>query len=255
MNSTARGPVARVSGDQVRRARLPLTGVGRRGLQPAPVAALLNRAAEAITSAEGDIAELAAEIDRLNGYIREQWHVRSQPRSGSGSGGGPPGAGVTQALEVMARAQQVAEQRLGQAEDAERQAHYRAAAAEQRLHAARHSAAIAADQADKLLRDAERDSRVALESARLQYEEIIARAHGRAQQAAQSAMQDFLDCPAQQSDRREQLQARATYLRGMVQVSAAGMRAALEATRSDFDAMVAARDGGGQSRPAALSAR
>lgn len=262
--------------------------------------ALLQRAAEALTAAELQIGELHAEVDRLNAYVRDQWDSTSPERAvaGSGSttgGGGQTGgsAGVAQALEVMARAEQVAFERLAHAEDEERQAHYRATAAEQRVHAAQQRVAAAAQQAreltaradreataarekagaqaGQLLQDAERGACAALEAAREQYEQILTRAHRRAEHAAQTAMQEFLDCPAEQAGMREQLQARATYLRGMTQVSGTTLRAALESTRREFDQLVGARDRepglptlvisstgdvtGVQSRPAAFSAR
>ena len=134
----------------------------------------------------------------------------------------------------MARAQQVASERLAEAERAEQRSQRRAAAVEQRAQAVR-------EQAGLVLQEAECGAATALEHAREQYEQIITRAHRRAEQAAESAMQEFLDCPPDQPGRREQLQARATYLRGTAQVSATTLRAALESTRHAFDRLVMER--------------
>ena len=71
-----------VSAQQVLRTRLPVTAIGRRGLQEQPVLALLQRAAGALTTAELELGALQAEVDRLNTYIRQQWHDDQAPVPG-----------------------------------------------------------------------------------------------------------------------------------------------------------------------------
>jgi hypothetical protein len=279
-----------LSAQQLLRAELPLTALGRRGIQPEAAAALRQQAAEALTSAELEVSELRGEVDRLNGFIREQWDV---PRESVPAVTATGGSAVTQALEVMARAQRVADQRMADADQAETQAHYRATAAEQRVHEAQQQIAAAKEQARQLLgradteaasrrRRADAEARQqllaaeqraggAVAAAREQYEQILIRAHGRAEQAAETATRELMECRHEEPALRAELQLRARYLRALAQVSGTTLRATLDTTRQDFDRLDGDVDPEAdlpsfvisatgdvtpiQSRPAAFSAR
>jgi hypothetical protein len=241
--------------------------------------------------AGAESAALRGEIDRLHTYIRIQW------ANGAGNGAGPaeaasvpagaarpcscggetPAGGsgrgrtpIGQALEVLARAQAIADQRLAAAESTVAAAERRIADADRLVVTAEKRAAMAREQArnsvieaddviqerwiraereaaDRLavvqaeiasrLAGAEAEARGVVERAYGQYEEILTRAHRRAESAAERALQDFQDeetaelfGPAVHAE----LEMKAAYLKTFARASSAALRATLDVTRSEL---------------------
>jgi hypothetical protein len=261
----------------------PVTAVGRRGLQVEPVEQFRRWAVQSLDRAGAESAALRAEIERLHLYIRSQWSgadpdraapVPGQPAAAQSDGslvaapdpiasgqvpaqgGGTP---IGQALEVLARAQRIADERIAAAERRAEQAEHRAAAAQAMVENGEKRAALAREQArhsvleaDEVieqrwaraetqisdrLADAEQEALGVVARACREYEEILTRAHRRAEQAAERALGDVRDEASQESPGRPvpaDLEMKAAYLQTFARVSGAALRATLDVTRQEF---------------------
>jgi cell division initiation protein len=233
----------RLTPDGVRRLEFPRTPIGRRGYNESDVEHFRTRVVHEIVQSNNERASLRQELQRnrdevkrLRDYFREH---RVDVDAGAGQAGGSgqttvqnaPSAttqinvniATVQAVNVMAQAQQAADQHIAQAEDYAR-----------RLVA----------------------------NARLQYEEILQRAHDQAQEAAaeagrqyeqqnqekQQEQQKQLEAPdtrtsPEQSPERspehaaemQQLQERLAYMRTFAQVTQVQLRSILDALRQELD--------------------
>jgi hypothetical protein len=273
-------------------ARTALVHTDQRGYDEASVDAFTTEVSRHLTSAENEIDDLRAEVDRLHRYIRRQWAaVAAAEATGAAHGGGarggtgslrminsaghpvqstPPSA--TAARAVLNQAQDLAERRLGQADErlaeAERLALARVAAADQQARtllaeadrrfsnrlaeadgvAARRLAKVDAVAEQVLLRASQEartrraqaadDARRLLSIARTQYEEIVIRAHQRADRAAEAALGEFEAQPSDQVRTRAELELKAAYLRTFAKVSRAALQTALDVTAREFDRLV-----------------
>ena len=286
----------RLAPAEVLRMQFPITAVGRRGLQAEPVEQFRRWVLESFERAGTESAALRAEIERLHLYIRSQWSradaaaLPRDPNAVAQRGGlnATPPAGIVpvdspapaqaqagptatgQALEMLTRAQAIADQRIAAADA-------RAAAAEQRMaqatalvEQAEKRAAMARDQArhsvleaDTVIEqrwtraereiatrmdEAEREIATRMDEAEnealdvvaracVEYEDILTRAHRRAEHAAERALEDFrdegaLDLPGRAAP--ADLEMKAAYLQTFARVSGAALRATLDITRQEF---------------------
>jgi len=277
---------------EVLRWHFPRSPVGRRGLHEEVVEEFRDYVAGALEHADRERASLLAEIDRLHAYIREQWangaatgpeqdplaatpaesvnghrHAEVRRRDGLLD---DPSSPAGQALEVLARAQALADQRMAQAQERLDGAERMVEDAESRLDRAEKRAGLAMDQARRSITeaddaiqerweradreiaarraaaDAEIDHRLGaveeeafavIERAWNQYEEILARAHRRSEYAAQRALEDYHDESAVElfgPGVRAELEMKAAYMRTFGRVSAAALRATMDAVRQEF---------------------
>jgi len=194
--------------------------------------------------------------------------------SAAGSRSATPAA---QARAVLTQAQEIAERRLAEAADRMAEADRTAAArlahadrevadrlaeadevATRRIRQAELTAADRLDRvdgvADEVLGDARReallrraraqeDAARLLAVARSRYEDIVIRAHQRADQAAEQALHDFEHAAAETADAsraRAALEMKAAYLRTFAKVSRTALQAALEITGREFDRLLGA---------------
>jgi DivIVA domain-containing protein len=146
------GLTGRLTPDTVRRLEFPRTPLGRRGFHEADVERFRNKVVLEIVTANAEKAELRQEIQRLRDYYRRQGDdgrtVRrsAAPEDDEEPATPAPDPGPTvDAVNVMSRAQQAADQHIAQAEEYAR-----------RL----------------------------ISNARSQYEDLLNRAHDEAEQAA-----------------------------------------------------------------------
>ena len=273
----------RLAPAEVARLQFPLTAVGRRGLQAEPVEQFRRWVHESFERAGAESAALRAEIERLHLYIRSQWSradaaaVPGDPTAVAKRGGpnptppagivpvdspAPAQAGLTatsQALEMLTRAQAIADQRTAAADAREAAAEQRMAQAAALVEQAEKRAAMARDQArhsvleaDTVIEQrwtrAEREIAARMDEAEnealdvvaracVEYEDILTRAHRRAEHAAERALEDFRDEGALDLHGRAapaDLEMKAAYLQTFARVSGAALRATLDITRQEF---------------------
>jgi hypothetical protein len=277
----------------------PVTPVGRRGLQAEPVERFRRWVVESLERAGMESGALRAEIERLHLYIRQQWQQSDAGQAGTATGapaltagrdrgsdwfaglgtgqataqavGQVPAQGGTpigQALEVLARAQEIADQRIAAAETRMAQAERRIAEAEQLTELAEKRAALARDQArhsvleaDELiahrwqgaeheiaarLEEAEQEALDVVARACREYEDILTRAHRRAEHAAERAL-DECDGPGggpfvPGRPAPAEAQMKAAYLQTFARVSGAALRATLDVTRQELQRLLPGDD-------------
>lgn len=290
---------------EVLKLEFPVTPVGRRGLQPEPVERFRRWVFESLDRAGAESGALRAEIERLHLYIRQQWQqadagapAGAPARAGDGaaadgdhpewfSPGRPSRAGagqvpaqggstpIGQALEVLARAQAIADQRIAAADAKLAEAEQRIAEAQAMAEQAEKRAALARDQArhsvleaDELiahrwqaaeaeiatrLDEAEQEALDVVARACREYEDILTRAHRRAEHAAERALEEYRDehevlVPGgrahtedgARSELRSEL--KAAYLQTFARVSGAALRATLDITRQELRRLVPGDD-------------
>jgi len=232
----------RLTPDGVRRLEFPRSPIGRRGYNEADVEHFRARVVHEIVQGSAERAALRQdlqrqrdEVQRLREYYRRQRvDVDSTGAQGRGPVQNAPAAttqinvniATVQAVNVMSEAQQAADQHIAQAEDYAR-----------RLVA----------------------------NARLQYEEILHRAHDQAQAAATEAGRLF----EQQRDRpgapdrseghdeeMQYLQSRLAYMRTFAQVTQVQLRSILDALRQELDQLTELPQGvGAAAQPPGLPQR
>jgi cell division septum initiation protein DivIVA len=252
---------------------------GHRGYEEPAVDAFVSQVVQDLRAADEQIGDLRAEVDRLHRYIRRQWTAVATAESAERPQGEPDeGAMVTpaaQAQAVLTQAQEIAERRLAEADD-------RLAAAEQAEREAAELLESTGRQVEAKLADADREAtrliaesdgaaarqlnrvdaiaeRVLVEArqdaderrtqaqgllvlARSRYEDIVVRAHRRADRAAEMALDEFQG-PGTTDDAgraRVELEMKAAYLRTFAKVSRAALQAALDVTAREFDRLVGA---------------
>jgi cell division septum initiation protein DivIVA len=254
----------RRAGEKTEVTRFPRTPWGHRGYDETVVDEFADRAGRDLAAAEHEIVGLRAEVERLHTYIRRQWAAVAAAETADGhQGGAPARAGdlvspAVQARAVLDQAQEIVDRRLADADlqIAERISRADVLAA-QVLTEARSEAegrrARAVDDADRLLL-----------LARSRYEEIVIRAHHRADQAAEMALDEFEHQDDRQSGdggrARAELEVKAAYLRTFAKVSRAALQAALDVTAREFDRLLGASasdeltDAGTAGTPMALRA-
>jgi hypothetical protein len=273
---------------EVVKLEFPVTPVGRRGLQPEPVERFRRWVVESLDRAGAESGALRAEIERLHLYIRQQWHQPEAARPGAAEAGAPQagaraaagrtgepaadratvpaqgGTPIGQALEVLARAQSIADQRVAAAEARMAEAEQRMAEAQALVEQAEKRAALARDQArhsvleaDELIahrwQTAEREITTRLEEAQQEaldvvarayreYEDILTRAHRRAEHAAERALEEYRDeydsglpvAPGGGRSTPAEAEMKAAYLQTFARVSGAALRATLDVTRQEL---------------------
>jgi cell division initiation protein len=206
--------VQRLTPDGVRRMEFPRTPIGRRGYNEADVEHFRTRVVQEIGQANAEKAALRQELQRQRDevqrlreyYRRNRVDVDAKP----GHQSGPStqinvNIATVQAVNVMSQAQQAADQHIAQAEDYAR-----------RLVA----------------------------NARLQYEDILHRAHDQAQEAASEAGRLF-EARQQRGPDPERgkehaaemqfLQERLAYMRTFAQVTQVQLRSILDGLRQELD--------------------
>jgi cell division initiation protein len=209
----------RLSPDAVRRFEFGRTPIGRRGYSETDVEHFRGRVVHEIVQSTAERAALRQElqrqreeVQRLRDYFRRN---RVDVDAGGGQSGQPgqtpqppqqaPATQVNvniatvQAVNVMSQAQQAADQHIAQAEDYAR-----------RLVA----------------------------NARLQYEEILHRAHEQAQAAAAEAgrvAEAEQHAPQEDPGEMQNLQSRLAYMRTFAQVTQVQLRSILDALRQELD--------------------
>ncbi|MFI7586650.1 hypothetical protein ACIB24_06195 [Spongisporangium articulatum] len=245
----------------------PRTAWGHRGYEQEPVDRHVTALRGRLAAREAEVEDLRRELDRLHRYIRQEWQAAT-PRA---SDGASPVTGPIALQPLLAQAQEVADARLAEADrrlqeskaladrhlaDAEaramrlkeaahdeavtlvEQAERRAAArletaeimAEQALSRAWQEAARSRSRAEAAARDA-------VDGIRRRYQEIVVRAHQRAEAAAEHSLHELETEAEHASDpehARAQLQLRATYLATSAQISRTAMRAALALAEREF---------------------
>lgn len=214
---------------------------------------------------EAEVADLRRELDRLHRYIRQEWSRAGRQEAEPGTLAQQVAEGrlaeadrrllestamaTRHVDEAQARADQLLETAKARADavladaervlaEAETQAAQRLAAAdsmaEQALARVWQEAARSRDRADEAARSA-------VASIQQRYQDIIVRAHQRAEQAAANALHELehhagnADDPGQA---RAQLQLRASYLTSAAEVSRTAMRAALTYATREFDRLL-----------------
>jgi cell division septum initiation protein DivIVA len=262
----------------------PRTNWGHRGYDEACVDAFVEQALKDRDAAELQISDLRTEVDRLHRYIRRQWAAvaaaeseSADPQRGrSGEGLVTPAA---QAKAVLSQAQEIADRRLAEADarltDAERLAADRLASADREIQiklmdadgqASRLIGAGQEEAAHRLTRvdmiaeqvlieagqdaanrraQAEDDATRLLLLARTRYQDLMVRAHQRADRAAEVALTE-IEHPTTTFDGgrvRAELEMKAAYLRTFAKVSRASLRAALDVTAREFDRLLGASAG------------
>jgi cell division septum initiation protein DivIVA len=209
----------RLSPDAVRRFEFGRTPIGRRGYSETDVEHFRGRVVHEIVQSTAERAALRQElqrqreeVQRLRDYFRHNRvdvdaSVSQQGRPGQPAQ--PPqqapatqvnvNIATVQAVNVMSQAQQAADQHIAQAEDYAR-----------RLVA----------------------------NARLQYEEILHRAHDQAQAAAAEAArvaEEEQDGRQEDPGEMQNLQSRLAYMRTFAQVTQVQLRSILDALRQELD--------------------
>jgi hypothetical protein len=200
--------------------------------------------------------------------------ARSKDRSSDHDCGGPVSP-AAQARAVLSQAQEIADRRLRQADERLAQAQQLAAdrvrqadqelatrlaeadeTVSSRIAAADEAAAQRLSRVDgmaeQVLSEARKDaashrakavqdSNRLLQHARNQYEEIVIRAHRRADRAAEVALYEFEQSATDDTGRaRAELELKAAYLRTFAKVSRAALQAALDVTAREFDRLLGA---------------
>jgi cell division initiation protein len=204
----------RLSPDAVRRLEFGRSPIGRRGYNETDVEHFRGRVVHEIVQSTAERAALRQELQRQREEVqRLRDYFRRNRVDVDGAGGQPaqqqPATQVNvniatvQAVNVMSQAQQAADQHIAQAEDYAR-----------RLVA----------------------------NARLQYEEILHRAHDQAQAAAAEAgrVAEEQQQQAPQGDpgdpgEMQHLQSRLAYMRTFAQVTQVQLRSILDALRQELD--------------------
>ncbi|HVN13227.1 MAG TPA: hypothetical protein VMT69_14115 [Kineosporiaceae bacterium] len=234
----ARGAFAhRLTPDGIRRLDFPRTPIGRRGYNEADVEHFRTRVVHEISQSNAEKAALRQElqrqrdeVQRLRDYYRRN---RVDVDAPGGQGSQSPATQINfniasvQAVNVMSQAQQAADQHIAQAEDYAR-----------RLVA----------------------------NARLQYEDILHRAHEQAQAAAAEAGRLFevRQQHGPDGNRSEEhdaemqyLHSRLAYMRTFAQVTQVQLRSILDALRQELDQLteLPSGPGTGQSAIPGASAR
>ncbi|HYY10931.1 MAG TPA: hypothetical protein VE781_08320 [Kineosporiaceae bacterium] len=199
----------RLSPDAVRRAEFGRTAIGRRGYSEADVEHFRSRVVHEIVQSTAERAALRQEVQRQRDEVqrlRDYFRRNRVDVDGKGGSSAPPqqvtqvnvNIATVQAVNVMSQAQQAADQHIAQAEDYAR-----------RLVA----------------------------NARLQYEEILHRAHDQAQAAAAEAGRLAEQQHGSHEDPAEMqyLQSRLAYMRTFAQVTQVQLRSILDALRQELD--------------------
>jgi hypothetical protein len=247
----------------------------------------MHQAAQERSAAEDEIRDLRAEVDRLHRYIRRQWTaVAAAESAGRGPDNEVSPDGLispeAQARAVLVQAQEIAEHRMAQADarltEAQRQASDRLAHADRQarltlVEADREAARRIAESdgvacrrlatvdgiAEQVLTEARQDAearrvRAQVDSnrllllARTRYQDLVTRAHQRADRAAELALDEYQQPRIQQSGSatqdtgrtRVELELKAAYLRTFAKVSRAALQAALDVTAREFDRLLGA---------------
>jgi cell division initiation protein len=192
----------------VRRMQFARAPLGRRGLLESEVDRFLARIADELSHSDAAKADLRVEngrlreeVQRLHDYFRDR---RIDPEGADQGPRRSAGRAVdAQAINLMSRAQQAADQHVAQAEQYARQ----------------------------LLGDA-----------RLQYEEILLAAHAQAEAAAVAAGELYRQTTVLelQSGEQAELTARIAYLRTFTTVTQVQMRSILDALSGELDQLTAA---------------
>jgi cell division septum initiation protein DivIVA len=232
----------RLSPDAVRRFEFGRTPIGRRGYSETDVEHFRGRVVHEIVQSTAERAALRQElqrqreeVQRLRDYFRRNRVDVDAVVGQTGQPGQPaqppqqqPATQVNvniatvQAVNVMSQAQQAADQHIAQAEDYAR-----------RLVA----------------------------NARLQYEEILHRAHDQAQAAAAEAgrvAEEEQNAPQEDPSEMQYLQSRLAYMRTFAQVTQVQLRSILDALRQELDQLTELPAGPGTpaaNGPAQLPAR
>jgi cell division initiation protein len=203
----------RLTPDAVRRFDFPRTPIGRRGYNEADVERFRARVVHEIGQSNAEKAALRTELQRQREEVRrlrDYYRVHRVDVDGADrQQAGAPSTQINvniataQAVNVMSQAQQAADQHIAQAEDYAR-----------RLVA----------------------------NARLQYEEILQRAHEQAQQAATEAGRLYEARAArpdadehEDPEQMQYLQSRLAYMRTFAQVTQVQLRSILDALRKELD--------------------
>jgi cell division initiation protein len=208
--------VQRLTPDGVRRVQFSRSAIGRRGYNELDVEHFRARVVHEIGQANAEKAAMRQELERqrdevqrLRDYFRRN---RVDVDAPGGHAAAPPPAQINvniasvQAVNVMSQAQQAADQHIAQAEDYAR-----------RLVA----------------------------NARLQYEDILRRAHEQAQEAAaeagrlveatSKAQEPEIERSPEQTSEMQYLQSRLAYMRTFAQVTQVQLRSILDALRQELD--------------------
>jgi cell division septum initiation protein DivIVA len=258
----------------------PRTPWGHRGYDELAVDRFVVEVSQDLTAADQEITDLRVEVDRLHRYIRRQWAAVAAAEAAGAQGGervdsGAAASPAAQARAVLTQAQEIADRRLAQAD--ERLAEADRLAAERLAHADRlaQSRLVQADElvsgriaeadetagqrlsridsiAEQVLSEAQQDAvarrvqavddvRQLLLLGRTRYEDIVLRAHQRADRAAEAALHEF-ESSAKLTDvtgrARVELELKAAYLRTFAKVSRAALQGALEVTAREFDRLL-----------------
>ncbi len=263
---------------EIASAEFPRTGWGHRGYDEAAVDTFVQRTGDELAAAQDQIQDLRLEVDRLHRYIRRQWAAVAAAESPDVAGAELNTASpAAQARAVLTQAQEIADRRLADARnrlgEADRLAGERLAQADQRaadllsqagdlvtrrIGEADAAAAQRLDRADaianEVLRDAQQDAtkrRAAAQGdakrllavARSCYEDIVIRAHRRADHAAELALHEYEEAATETGDAgraRAELEIKAAYLRTFAKVSRTALQAALDISGRDFDRLLGA---------------
>ena len=260
----------------LRRPQFPRTPWGHRGYDESTVDAFARDAVIKVTAAELEVEELRSEIDRLHRYIRRQWAAIAAAADGASPPDANGASPAAQARAVLAHANESAQRHVAAAtrrlDEAERQAEERLVAAEteaaRRVAVAEASGAVRVARAEDVasqrlasadamaeevlaeagrraaqrLRRASEEARRVTGEARAGYQEVLAGAHSRADQAATVALHEYEaraaveDDPARAGELRE---LRAAYLRTLARVSRAAMETVVASSVREFDDLLA----------------
>jgi cell division septum initiation protein DivIVA len=202
----------RLSPDAVRRFEFGRTPIGRRGYNEADVEHFRVRVVHEIVQSTAERAALRQELQRQREEVQRLRDYFRRNRVDVDAAAGQPAQpaqqpttqvnvniATVQAVNVMSQAQQAADQHIAQAEDYAR-----------RLVA----------------------------NARLQYEEILHRAHDQAQAAAAEAgriAEVEQHAPNEDPAEMQYLQSRLAYMRTFAQVTQVQLRSILDALRTELD--------------------
>ena len=256
-------------------APFPLSQWGLRGYDEMSVDTFVQQLIRDRDAADQQIADLRAEVDRLHRYIRRQWAAVAAAESASAHAAGRPDepgplvSPAAQARAVLNQAQEIAEHRLAEADArlretqlqvsdqlarADRQAEAARLDAEQQAGLLVSAGAEAAARrlhevdtmAEQVLAEARQEAVNRL--ARARYEDIVVRAHQRADRAAEMALAELGPgasdpAGADRTRTRAELEMTAAYLRTFAKVSRAGLQTALEVTAGEFDQLLGASAG------------
>lgn len=210
------GARARLTPDRVRRLAFGRSAVGRRGYLEADVERFRAQVIAEITAADAEKAELRETLARHRAYVREH-RISAGAEGETPTGHTSPAerAATVQAVSLLSRAQQAADQHIAEA----------------------------TDYAHRLMT-----------SARMRYEQVLAQARAEAEraaalataQAARHAAQDARiqervpqDGPGSQRE-REELEAQIAYLRTFAHVAQVQLTASLDALRREVDQLAVA---------------